>query len=125
VKGLSTLPLQNRNRVILSIAQFRPEKNHALQLESFACLIKTYQIQDVQLILFGSCRGAEDELRIVQLKSLAQELEIESNVQFVINGSVSLLREHLGTSLIGLHTMVNEHFGIGIVEYMVRFNISC
>lgn len=33
---LKTLPLEGRENLIVSIAQFRPEKNHMLQLEAFA-----------------------------------------------------------------------------------------
>jgi glycosyltransferase involved in cell wall biosynthesis len=34
--ALATLPLGQRDRVVVSVAQFRPEKAHALQLQAFA-----------------------------------------------------------------------------------------
>lgn len=42
----------------------------------------------------------------------------------MVNASYASLREHLLTSLIGLHTMWNEHFGIGVVEMMVHARAS-
>jgi alpha-1,2-mannosyltransferase len=36
-----------------------------------------------------------------------------------MNASYGELEQYLQKSWIGLHTMKNEHFGIGIVEYMV------
>jgi alpha-1,2-mannosyltransferase len=35
-----------------------------------------------------------------------------------VNASYPALIDWLSKSLIGLHTMWNEHFGIGVVEYM-------
>lgn len=42
----------------------------------------------------------------------------QDSVRFVVNASYSSLLGHLQSSLIGLHTMANEHFGIGVVELM-------
>lgn len=38
---------------------------------------------------------------------------------FVVNAPFSELQAWLARSKIGLHTMLDEHFGIGVVEYMV------
>lgn len=38
---LQALPLGNREPVILSVGQFRPEKDHPLQIRAFAKLIKS------------------------------------------------------------------------------------
>jgi alpha-1,2-mannosyltransferase len=35
-----------------------------------------------------------------------------------VNASYDVLVSSLGEAKIGLHTMWNEHFGIGVVEYM-------
>lgn len=44
---------------------------------------------------------------------------IQDNVTFVINASFSELQAWLARSKIGIHAMLDEHFGIGVVEYMV------
>jgi alpha-1,2-mannosyltransferase len=72
----------------------------------------------IQLVLIGSCRDDDDAYRVTQLKQLAEELNIEQHVKFVINQPYSVIIDYLGRSSVGLHTMWNEHFGIGIVEMM-------
>lgn len=41
-------------------------------------------------------------------------------MQFAINASYSVMLGWLSRASIGLSTMVDEHFGINVVEYMVR-----
>lgn len=106
---------------VISIAQFRPEKNHQLQIKSFKKFIDNQGDkgrQNYKLLLAGSCRNEEDENRVTDLKNLCEELEISSSVEFHLNISFSQLKELLSQSTIGIHTMWNEHFGIGIVEFM-------
>ena len=52
------------------------------------------------------------------LRQLAFDLEIESYVEFALNVSFEQLKKNLAKATIGLHTMWNEHFGIGVVECM-------
>ncbi|KAI9139129.1 hypothetical protein BKA69DRAFT_1110008 [Paraphysoderma sedebokerense] len=121
---LAKYNLDGRKNIIISVAQFRPEKNHQLQLHAFKALLDShpeYRLLDskaVYLVLLGSSRNEEDENRIEELKELAIELGIQDQTLFTINAPYSLLQQYLSQSLIGLHTMTNEHFGIGIVEYM-------
>jgi alpha-1,2-mannosyltransferase len=43
-------------------------------------------------------------------------------VDFVVNASYPRILELLGEASIGLNTMVDEHFGINVVEFMVSTN---
>lgn len=43
----------------------------------------------------------------------------KDNVIFEINAPFQKLLEWVSKAKVGLHTMWNEHFGIGVVEYMV------
>ncbi|XP_061698457.1 GDP-Man:Man(3)GlcNAc(2)-PP-Dol alpha-1,2-mannosyltransferase isoform X2 [Syngnathoides biaculeatus] len=88
-------------RSIVSVAQFRPEKNHPLQIRAFR-----------------GCRDREDEERVVSLRQLCQELGMEDRVHFKLNLPFEDLKRELADATIGLHTMWNEHFGIGVVECM-------
>eukprot|EP00298_Acanthocystis_sp_HF-20_P002103 c12561_g1_i2.p1 GENE.c12561_g1_i2~~c12561_g1_i2.p1 ORF type:complete len:482 (+),score=157.99 c12561_g1_i2:26-1471(+) len=117
---LQSLNLSPRQPKILSIGQFRPEKNHALQLQAFSLLLKKHPslLLNVRLVLLGSSRNENDQNRVEKLKSLANELGISSHVEFCINAKFSVLLEHLQSATVGIHTMWNEHFGIGIVEFM-------
>lgn len=120
-ESFETLPLNSRERerIVLSIAQFRPEKDHVLQLRSFALYLSKYQPQEnVTLVLIGSCRGKDDEGRVQDLRNLAKTLGVDNKVEFVLNQPFPELRPWLGRASVGLHTMWNEHFGIGVVEMM-------
>lgn len=72
----------------------------------------------VKLICIGSCRDAADEVRVKDMKDLAKHLALEENVEFKLNIPYSELVSELQHGTIGLHTMWNEHFGIGVVECM-------
>ena len=122
IKNLSKMPLDNRENLILSIGQFRPEKDHILQLKSFALLLdenrETIKKHNVKLILIGSCRCEDDNERVDQLQKIARELGIQEYVEFVLNQPYPVLKHYLSRASVGIHTMWNEHFGIGVVEMM-------
>ncbi|XP_059062375.1 GDP-Man:Man(3)GlcNAc(2)-PP-Dol alpha-1,2-mannosyltransferase [Achroia grisella] len=108
---------------ILSVAQFRPEKDHPLMLQALYelrnLLVKNELLWNkIKLILVGSCRNAEDEERVQNLKDLSKHLSLEDNVQFVVNAPYGRLLQLYQTSTVGLHAMWNEHFGISVVECM-------
>lgn len=107
-----------RSKDIVSLAQFRPEKNHALQLEAFAVLLRRCPDTQSRLILIGGCRDSHDWERVASLKTLSASLGIASKVTFMVDAKFSEITATMQSSLIGLHTMVDEHFGISIVECM-------
>ncbi|XP_044141988.1 GDP-Man:Man(3)GlcNAc(2)-PP-Dol alpha-1,2-mannosyltransferase isoform X1 [Bufo gargarizans] len=109
---------------VVSIGQFRPEKDHKLQIRAFSTLLakKTPEERaNLKLILIGGCRNEQDELRVSGLKKLAADLGVP--VEFKVNIPFDDLKTHLGEATIGLHTMWNEHFGIGVVECMAAGTI--
>lgn len=113
---------KEREPLILYIAQFRPEKNHALILRAFARYIHSLPSQKSDklpfLVLIGSVRAATaDETHIYNLRLLAHELHIRDQVTFICDAPFTLIEDHLRRSSIGANGMWNEHFGIGVVEY--------
>jgi alpha-1,2-mannosyltransferase len=119
VTSLMDLSLEGRQDVVISIGQFRPEKEHSLQIRSLAILRKKYpRWKSVRLVLVGSCRGEADEGRVKMLRDLVQALDLVESVDFVMNQPYSVVKEWFGKSSVGIHTMWNEHFGIGVVEMM-------
>mmetsp|Transcript_1714 Transcript_1714/g.2296 ORF Transcript_1714/g.2296 Transcript_1714/m.2296 type:complete len:292 (+) Transcript_1714:23-898(+) len=121
VESLKNLPLNNRkDPIIVSIGQFRPEKDHKLQVRSFARLIQKEPKfhHKARLVLVGSCRGPDDEKRVHELRDLVLSLGLEKSVDFVLNQPYSVVKEWFGKASVGLHTMWNEHFGIGVVELL-------
>ena len=106
---------------IISIGQFRPEKNHQLQLEimkDFVALLDKKDKKKVELVLLGSCRNNEDTQRVIELKKTVKKFYLEPYVRFETNVAFDRLKEELGMASAALHTMWNEHFGIGLVECM-------
>ncbi|KAF7798297.1 hypothetical protein EIP86_009517 [Pleurotus ostreatoroseus] len=123
-REMAQFSLKSRERVILSLAQFRPEKDHKAQLQAFHRFLQTYPEYEagkegsVKLVLIGGSRNAEDAARVDELRALAKELKIEDQVQFIVNASYSDMLNWLSRASIGLSTMVDEHFGINVVEFM-------
>jgi alpha-1,2-mannosyltransferase len=119
VDHLQQLPLEHRQELIVSIGQFRPEKDHSLQIRTLKLLMERDPIfTRWTLVLIGSCRGEADEARRRTLSVLIESLQLQNNVHFVLNQPSSTVKRYLGEASIGLHTMWNEHFGIGVVEMM-------
>jgi len=106
---------------IISLGQFRPEKDHPLQIKAMYELrqiISDEEWSKVKLVIIGGCRGEEDEKLVRDLRDLCKYLSVEENVELRINVGYSELLDELASGLVGVHTMWNEHFGIGIVEMM-------
>lgn len=116
--NLQTLPLDGPERVplIISIGQFRPEKDHHLQLQAYALFAKA-RPSAPKLVMIGGARDDGDWARVAALQQEAKALGLEDSVQFAVNVPFSELKGYLGRATVGLHTMWNEHFGIGCVEF--------
>ncbi|XP_030375395.1 GDP-Man:Man(3)GlcNAc(2)-PP-Dol alpha-1,2-mannosyltransferase [Scaptodrosophila lebanonensis] len=109
--------------VILSVGQFRPEKDHPLQLQALYEL-RTLLTRDealwnkIRLVIAGSCRHEEDYERLRNMQDLSKHLSLENSIEFKVNVPYDELLKLYQRAKIGIHTMWNEHFGIGIVECM-------
>lgn len=114
---------EQREPILLYIAQFRPEKNQALIIRAFSQLIQSSvhndgeNVKRAKLVLIGSVRNSEDATRVYDLRLLAHELKVEDNVEFICDASWPEILDWLRKSWVGVNGMWNEHFGIGVVEY--------
>ncbi|RCN48016.1 hypothetical protein ANCCAN_05955 [Ancylostoma caninum] len=77
----------------------------------------------VELTIAGGCRNAEDQSRVGKLKELSKEWDLTSNIKWRLNVAYEELFDALSESLISIHTMWNEHFGISVVEGMAAGTI--
>ncbi|BHF66444.1 asparagine-linked glycosylation protein [Sparganum proliferum] len=117
-------PAEARKPWIISVGQFRPEKNHRLQILAFARFIKTLSPTGpppdcpYRLILVGGSRDDADAVRVEKLRELVEQLGLSDVVDFHVNAAWDTLGKLFQHSSINLHSMVDEHFGIGIVEGM-------
>lgn len=117
---------KKREDVILYIAQFRPEKNHQLIIQSFADFLKTETeaAKSARLVLIGSVRDDHDSKRVYKLRLLVNELHIKDRVEFHLDATWPEILEWLQKASVGVNGMWNEHFGIGVVEYQAAGLIS-
>ncbi|XP_057979653.1 GDP-Man:Man(3)GlcNAc(2)-PP-Dol alpha-1,2-mannosyltransferase isoform X2 [Malania oleifera] len=115
--GLQVLPLERsvKTPIIISVAQFRPEK-----LEAFSVAVSQLDADRPRpkLQFVGSCRNRSDEERLQNLKNKSIELKVEGDVEFYKNMMYRDLVRLLGGAVAGIHSMTDEHFGISVVEYM-------
>lgn len=58
------------------------------------------------------------QARVSALEARAEALGIRERVTFMTNAPYAQLKDQLRMAHAGLHTMWNEHFGIGVVELM-------
>lgn len=96
---LQTIPLRRKidgKIKIVSVAQFREEKDHPLQLMSMYELrqLVPEEIWDkMELVLIGSTRNEKDEAYVKDMKDLAKHYALEENVTFKINIPYSELKK--------------------------------
>ncbi|KAH7320237.1 alpha-1,2-mannosyltransferase alg11 [Stachybotrys elegans] len=117
---------KKREPAIVYIAQFRPEKNHRLIIQSFSQFVKsgTAASKYARLVLIGSVRDDQDSKRVYKLRLLVNELGIKDRVVFHVDASWPEILEWLRKASVGVNGMWNEHFGIGVVEYQAAGLIS-
>jgi alpha-1,2-mannosyltransferase len=124
---LRRLPLDRRLKhlYLVSVAQFRPEKNHKLQLDAYALARRAAGADEAgravrvsRIKFIGGVRGPDDAALLAELQDYAEQLGLGAAVEWRVNAPHAELVSLLGGAVGGLHSMVEEHFGIGVVEYM-------
>ncbi|CAH6721862.1 GDP-Man:Man(3)GlcNAc(2)-PP-Dol alpha-1,2-mannosyltransferase [[Candida] jaroonii] len=121
-------PYKSKERLneMIYIAQFRSEKRHDLILTEFSKFLDTCKTEKVpiskipKIIFLGSCRNENDTDCLNSIKSLVTELELSEYVEFIVDCSYDEILKQLSTVKFGLNSMWNEHFGIGVVEYLAN-----
>lgn len=110
----------DRKSIIVSLAQFRPEKRHGLIIEEYKKFLDNAPTSNIpKLVLIGSTRGQADLDYVDELKQKVKELKITpGKIEFILNAKYEVIQEYLKTSSFGLNAMWNEHFGIAVVEYV-------
>ena len=103
---------------VVSVGQFRPEKDHIKQLHVVRRLLDMRPAVPIVLVMIGSCRDNGDRQRVEELRALACQLGVANHLELVVNAPFSQLKNELGLATAAIHTMWNEHFGISLVECM-------
>lgn len=114
----------DRENKLLYIAQFRPEKRHKLivtEVKKFLGKLqetKTPVSRWPKVVFLGSCKTKDDSSVLELLRTLVLDLELKENIEFIVDCPFEDVRKALNTCKFGLNAMWNEHFGIGVVEYL-------
>ncbi|EER15404.1 glycosyl transferase, putative [Perkinsus marinus ATCC 50983] len=107
-----------RPNLVVSLSQFRREKNQSLQLETFAKVLA--RVPSARMTMMGAVRPnvIDDQILLQELKSKAVKLGIEDNVAFKLNAPWPEVLAELNRARVAIHTMKDEHFGIALLEFM-------
>lgn len=116
---------KKREKNIVYLAQFRPEKRHKLLIQHYKEYLQQYEEKGIsephKLVFIGALRQGKDEEYVKSLKDLIGELEIPSElIIFELNAPTSSVEKWLQNSDFGINCMWKEHFGIAVVEYMLN-----
>jgi alpha-1,2-mannosyltransferase len=143
-KSKSSIPTNDDQRqpIILSIGQFRPEKDHTLQIEAMAQYLRKHHPTSLendnnigssaasndkriypQLVLIGGCRNDADQQRLEALQQLCRTLQISKHVQFVVNEPFAVVQQYLYQSTIGIHTVRGNVMFFLILAYRILNSI--
>lgn len=106
-----------RKNILVSFAQFRPEKDHELQLRMWTQVLPSLP-NDAKFLVIGSCRDDGDKAIVEKLKDYAHKLDIANKVEFKVNLSRSEILSIFKQAKVAVHTMKDEHFGIAVCELM-------
>lgn len=119
VSKFTTLELKNQriSGLIISLAQFRPEKNHKLQIEAFSLLKGQLNRTDLKLIIAGGVRNEGDSDRADSLEKQAERMGLADCITIERNVSFERILELFESAECGIHTMQDEHFGITCVDF--------
>lgn len=110
------LNLQAKRDVIVSFAQFRPEKNQEMQIRILEKLVR--RGINVELHMIGGVRNDDDKKLFARLEKMVIDKGLVNNVKMIANASLETIKEEFTIAKIGIHTMKDEHFGISIIEMM-------
>ena len=106
----------NRNNLIVSFAQFRPEKNQQMQIEIFNKIKAKFN--NLELHILGAVRNEDDQKLFDNLQNYINNLNLTNSVKLIKNAPTSKVQDEFKKAKIGIHTMRDEHFGISIIEMM-------
>ncbi|URE46479.1 Glycosyl transferases group 1 [Musa troglodytarum] len=112
--------LLHPRQVALAYSEARPRRRFKPQLEAFAHAVGILY-QDMprpKLQFVGSCWNKQDEERLQKPKDRCWELNLDNFVEFHRDVMYRDVVQLLGGPVAGLHSMIDEHFRISVVEHM-------
>jgi len=106
-----TTPPESREDIVVTIGRYNPEKRYELILRI------AEQLPDIKFVIAGSVGEALAVRYFEKLRRMRDRMGLK-NVELLRDVPLSDLLNMLSRSKVYLHAMVNEHFGIAVVEAM-------
>lgn len=101
----------SRENQVLVISRFSPEK----QIEKAILIAKT--LKNTKFVILGNLSKANQPY-FKHLNNMVTEAGLTSRIKLIPNAANDEMINAMSTSMVYLHTMNGEHFGISIVEAM-------
>ncbi len=106
----------DREPLVCSLGRFTREKRYEVVIKALPKVIS--EVPEARLVLIGSAQAVDSRRYLAELRHLAEKLGVSKFVEFRVDAPFSEVVDLLGRSMVYVHAMVNEHFGISIVEAM-------
>ena len=107
----SCLNSKSRHNQVLVISRFSPEK----QIEKAIQIAKI--LKNIKFIIIGNLMTANQSY-FKYLQKMIQNYGVTNMIKLIPNATKDQMMNAMSTSMVYLHTMNGEHFGISIVEAM-------
>jgi alpha-1,2-mannosyltransferase len=114
----STTDSSKRSNIIVSFAQFRPEKRHKMQVNIFHKVKTMLPNVDIKFHIVGSTRDEADMLLFKDLQEYINKQGLGNEILLRPNLPLVEVTRLFSCAKLGIHTMRDEHFGISIIEMM-------
>ena len=106
-----TVPPEDREDIVVTIGRYNPEKRYEFILKV------AKHLPDIKFVIAGSVGEALAMRYFEKLRRMREKMSIR-NVELLRDVSLPDLLNILSRSKVYLHAMVNEHFGMSVVEAM-------
>ncbi len=106
----------NRRPYVISVGRFVREKRFEVIIRAFAKVANEFK--EAKLYLVGSSQATGSLYYIRELRNIAEKLGVGDKVIIKTDVPFDELINLLGKSKIYVHAMINEHFGISVVQAM-------
>lgn len=104
--------------VIISYAQFRPEKRQMMQIEALEKVLNRTPKINAKLIMMGNAKDKSSLDIVSNLKQKISEKGLNDQIEIKLSLPMDEVKQVMKSASIAIHTMEDEHFGIGIVEML-------
>jgi alpha-1,2-mannosyltransferase len=107
-----------RENTIVSFSQFRPEKDHLMQIRIFQNVLEKSKLKDLKLNIIGFVK-TEKDLEVYQyLNHVVKSLNLNKYISIEKDLSIDEIKQRFFTAKIGLHTQKDDISGATLIEMM-------